>query len=605
LLCSLSSTLLHELFDTRSTSRPPGNSETVHSDHEKHHLAYSVLNALGKVVVNASRLSRMGHLISSDTNAASTELVHVLSTDVSLKDQLHAFARVFNQGKTHGLMKHMEKSYDSLRSKVGMPVDFLNYFAIHVLKVNGLVPSLIGEVLSAPDSLLISDTLATLCNSLPSAGELIQCHIDSEKGNTSELKDSAFVILLDFEYSLRAFLRSCMLPKEGQKIERLVEPFCVSWYKKGCVLYDQYSPKIDFRSYFPSSDAAFLLAFSLLMLNTELHSRVLNVSQRKASGAEATCLFQPFFSRLQHVDGLKNFTEDALFQVFNRIWKTEFRRWIDSFSKDESDHCDRSPIPIIASRCFEINDINVSDIDTFARNTLELLHEKEPDCDSMNADLVNETIDVASRHACAPSYTGTMLGTYMTELLSLSSILKRDLSAFIEKFVVSDRIMCATYQRHDFPLLFAVSFDLQNLIKKIYEIDDTSKSPEKITRLWLMFHKHVSTELLERKLICCQSKFFEVVQSEVTSGQSRYNPFNQDGLKAETTVPLNEDSIYSKTHFFVRICATIIQSVRKCSLLLCRASQDAVPVEFVQVAKNLLEGILESICSLGHQESSW
>jgi len=64
---------------------------------------------------------------------------------------------------------------------------------------------------------------------------------------------------ISFEMALRYFLSKFILPGEAQKISRMMEVFAAKYVK---------SHPDDF----PDADAAFVLAFSVIMLNTDAHS---------------------------------------------------------------------------------------------------------------------------------------------------------------------------------------------------------------------------------------------------------------------------------------------------------------------------------------------
>lgn len=66
---------------------------------------------------------------------------------------------------------------------------------------------------------------------------------------------------LDFVGALRAFLEAFQLPGEAQKVDRLMEKFAAR--------YIECNPNT---SIFASADAAYVLAFSIIMLATDLHS---------------------------------------------------------------------------------------------------------------------------------------------------------------------------------------------------------------------------------------------------------------------------------------------------------------------------------------------
>merc|ERR1711860_362529 len=66
---------------------------------------------------------------------------------------------------------------------------------------------------------------------------------------------------MDFLKALRYFLEGFRLPGEAQKIDRLMEKFASR--------YCECNPQ---QSYFASADTAYVLAFSVIMLTTDLHS---------------------------------------------------------------------------------------------------------------------------------------------------------------------------------------------------------------------------------------------------------------------------------------------------------------------------------------------
>lgn len=65
---------------------------------------------------------------------------------------------------------------------------------------------------------------------------------------------------LDFDSSLRMLLQSFRLPGEAQKISRIVESFA-SHYFRQC------------SGVFRNADAAFILSYSIILLNTDLHNK--------------------------------------------------------------------------------------------------------------------------------------------------------------------------------------------------------------------------------------------------------------------------------------------------------------------------------------------
>ena len=65
---------------------------------------------------------------------------------------------------------------------------------------------------------------------------------------------------LSLDEALRVFLGEFRLPGEAQKIDRLMEAFAAKY----CTDNPQ--------SIFPNTDAAYILSFSVIMLNTDAHN---------------------------------------------------------------------------------------------------------------------------------------------------------------------------------------------------------------------------------------------------------------------------------------------------------------------------------------------
>lgn len=95
---------------------------------------------------------------------------------------------------------------------------------------------------------------------------------------------TAFVELFDFREesvlaALRTFLSHFRLPGEAQKIDRLMEPFAAQ--------YVAHNPGV-----FASEDTAYILAFALIMLQTDLHNPAIKNKMTKTQ----------FASRLRGID---------------------------------------------------------------------------------------------------------------------------------------------------------------------------------------------------------------------------------------------------------------------------------------------------------------
>jgi brefeldin A-inhibited guanine nucleotide-exchange protein len=72
---------------------------------------------------------------------------------------------------------------------------------------------------------------------------------------------------LPFDEAIRLFLSGFRLPGEAQKIDRIMEKFAER--------YTSQNPEV-----FPSADTAFILAFSVIMLNTDLHNPSIKPERR-------------------------------------------------------------------------------------------------------------------------------------------------------------------------------------------------------------------------------------------------------------------------------------------------------------------------------------
>lgn len=64
---------------------------------------------------------------------------------------------------------------------------------------------------------------------------------------------------MEFDEAIRVFLQGFRLPGEAQKIDRIMEKFAEHYYK--C------NPKV-----FSSADTAYVLGFSVILLNTDAHN---------------------------------------------------------------------------------------------------------------------------------------------------------------------------------------------------------------------------------------------------------------------------------------------------------------------------------------------
>ncbi|KAL7436698.1 hypothetical protein ACHAXM_005315 [Skeletonema potamos] len=103
---------------------------------------------------------------------------------------------------------------------------------------------------------------------------------------------------MDFDEAIRYYLSGFRLPGEAQKIDRIMEVFAARYT-------DQNS------SVFPTADAAFILAFSIIMLNTDLHNPAIKEDRKMT--------IQSFQRMNSGVCDGGDFPDEMLADIFNRI----------------------------------------------------------------------------------------------------------------------------------------------------------------------------------------------------------------------------------------------------------------------------------------------
>ncbi|XP_058185007.1 ARF guanine-nucleotide exchange factor GNOM [Rhododendron vialii] len=132
---------------------------------------------------------------------------------------------------------------------------------------------------------------------------------------------------MNLDTALRLFLETFRLPGESQKIQRVLEAFSERYYEQ--------SPQI-----LANKDAALLLSYSLIMLNTDQH----NVQVKKKMTEE------DFIRNNRHINGGNDLPRDFLTELYHSICKNEIRttpeqgagfpemtpsRWIDLMHKSK------------------------------------------------------------------------------------------------------------------------------------------------------------------------------------------------------------------------------------------------------------------------------
>ncbi|KAJ4895098.1 Brefeldin A-inhibited guanine nucleotide-exchange protein 3 [Raphanus sativus] len=107
---------------------------------------------------------------------------------------------------------------------------------------------------------------------------------------------------MEFDEAIRAFLRGFRLPGEAQKIDRIMEKFAERYCK--C------NPKA-----FSSADTAYVLAYSVILLNTDAHNPMVK-SKMTADG---------FIRNNRGIDDGKDLSEEYLRALYERISRNEIK----------------------------------------------------------------------------------------------------------------------------------------------------------------------------------------------------------------------------------------------------------------------------------------
>ncbi|KAI0494704.1 hypothetical protein KFK09_024847 [Dendrobium nobile] len=107
---------------------------------------------------------------------------------------------------------------------------------------------------------------------------------------------------MDFDEAIRSFLQGFRLPGEAQKIDRIMEKFAQRYCK--C------NP-----NFFSSADTAYVLAYSVIMLNTDAHNPMV---KNKMSPED-------FVSNNRGIDDGKDLPEEYLRALYERISRNEIK----------------------------------------------------------------------------------------------------------------------------------------------------------------------------------------------------------------------------------------------------------------------------------------
>ncbi|GMN43052.1 hypothetical protein TIFTF001_012260 [Ficus carica] len=117
---------------------------------------------------------------------------------------------------------------------------------------------------------------------------------------------------MEFDEAIRAFLQGFRLPGEAQKIDRIMEKFAERYCK--C------NPKA-----FISADTAYVLAYSVIMLNTDAHNPMV---KNKMSADD-------FIRNNRGIDDGKDLPEEYLRSLFERISRNEIKMKENDFAPQQ------------------------------------------------------------------------------------------------------------------------------------------------------------------------------------------------------------------------------------------------------------------------------
>ncbi|KAL4567153.1 hypothetical protein LXL04_022727 [Taraxacum kok-saghyz] len=118
---------------------------------------------------------------------------------------------------------------------------------------------------------------------------------------------------MEFDEAIRTFLRGFRLPGEAQKIDRIMEKFA----ERYCIC----NPKA-----FISADTAYVLAYSVIMLNTDAHNPMV---KNKMSADD-------FIRNNRGIDDGKDLPEEYLRSLFERISRSEIKMKEDDLALQQS-----------------------------------------------------------------------------------------------------------------------------------------------------------------------------------------------------------------------------------------------------------------------------
>ncbi|GFP82279.1 brefeldin a-inhibited guanine nucleotide-exchange protein 2 [Phtheirospermum japonicum] len=209
----------------------------------------------------------------SDTQSEASSEV----SDVSMLEQRRAYKLELQEGVSL-FNRKPKKGIEFLinANKVGNSAEEIAAF---LKSASGLNKTLIGDYLGEREDLSL---------------KVMHAYVDSFDFEGAE-----------FDEAIRIFLQGFRLPGEAQKIDRIMEKFAERYCK--C------NPKV-----FSSADTAYVLAYSVILLNTDAHNPMMSADD--------------FIRNNRGIDDGKDLPEEYLRSLFERISRNEIKMKEDNLS---------------------------------------------------------------------------------------------------------------------------------------------------------------------------------------------------------------------------------------------------------------------------------
>jgi brefeldin A-inhibited guanine nucleotide-exchange protein len=119
---------------------------------------------------------------------------------------------------------------------------------------------------------------------------------------------------MDIVSALRFFLQGFRLPGEAQKIDRLMEKFAHRYHECNKNLA-QTTNENDIKYYFESADAVYVIAFSIIMLATDLHSGAIKHKMTK----------DDYVKMNRGINENKDLPREYLEQIYDHVAESELK----------------------------------------------------------------------------------------------------------------------------------------------------------------------------------------------------------------------------------------------------------------------------------------